>query len=103
MDEIARFDRDAGSRKKCEKHGVSIAEIESIFGGPVAVYSDPAHSEDEERSIAVARTTAGRVVFAAFTLRERNGKKLLRPVSARYMHKKEIEYYEKETAKAAKR
>jgi uncharacterized DUF497 family protein len=31
----------------------------------------------------------------AFTLRQRDGKTYIRPVSARYMHRKEVEFYEK--------
>jgi uncharacterized DUF497 family protein len=33
-----------------------------------------------------------------FTLRSEGDKVLLRPISARYMHKKEIEAYEKENS-----
>ena len=33
-------------------------------------------------------------MFVAFTIRERGGRRLVRPVSARYMHRKEIEGYE---------
>lgn len=38
-----------------------------------------------------------------FTLRERADALLIRPISARYMHQKEIRHYEEETAKAEKR
>jgi uncharacterized DUF497 family protein len=38
----------------------------------------------------------GRRVFLVFTLRRKGDKQLIRPISARYMHKKEIESYEKE-------
>jgi uncharacterized protein len=34
-------------------------------------------------------------MFVAFTFRERDGATFIRPISARYMHKKEIEAYEK--------
>ncbi|GLQ54201.1 hypothetical protein GCM10010862_14600 [Devosia nitrariae] len=37
----------------------------------------------------------GRYVFIAFTIREIEGAKHIRPISARYMHRKEIERYEK--------
>ena len=37
------------------------------------------------------------------TLRERAGEFLIRPISARYMHAKEIRAYEEEIAKAEKR
>ena len=35
--EFAGFNWDAGNRKKCQKHGVSIAEIESVFSRPVVI------------------------------------------------------------------
>jgi uncharacterized protein len=33
--DFAVFDWDSGNRKKCQKHGVSIAEIESLFDRPL--------------------------------------------------------------------
>jgi uncharacterized DUF497 family protein len=44
--EFSRFDWDGGNRSKCQKHGVSIAAIESLFASPVAVLPDAAHSGD---------------------------------------------------------
>lgn len=97
------FDWDAGNRKKCRKHGVSIAEIEAMFLQPFAVFSDPAHSDSEERFKAIGTNDEGRHIFAIFTLRVRAGASLIRPISARYMRDKEVAHYEKETAKAQKR
>jgi uncharacterized DUF497 family protein len=48
----------------------------------------------EDRFIAVGRNAAGRPLFVAFTFRMKHGQRLIRPVSARYMHKKEIAGYE---------
>ena len=45
--------------------------------------------------IAVGRTSTGRPLFVAFTMRMKNRRRLIRPVTARYMHAKEIEAYEK--------
>jgi len=95
---IAGFDCDDGNRVKCEKHGVSIAEIEVVLGHGVRVAPDPRHSIEEDRFIAVGRTSVGRPVFVAFTIRVVNKRRLIRPVSARYMHAKEIAAYEKESA-----
>ena len=100
---VAGFDWDEGNRAKCAKHGVSAGEIEALFREGPAVAPDPAHSAKEDRLIAVGRTAAGRPLFVAFTLRHRAGLDLIRPVSARYMHQKEIEAYEKESAQAEKR
>ena len=92
------FDWDSANREKCQRHGVSIREIESIFDEPVAVVPDPAHSRAEERFKAIGRTAEGRHVLIIFTLRGRDGATLLRPITARYMHRREIEYYEETAA-----
>jgi uncharacterized protein len=95
---VSGFDWDDGNRAKCEKHGVSIAEIEALFAGGPHIAPDPKHSADEDRLIAVGKTNAGRPLFVAFTLRTTNGRRLIRPVTARYMHAREIAAYEKESA-----
>ena len=92
--QVTGFDWDDGNRSKCQKHGVSIAEIESVFRGQPRIAPDPKHSTDEDRLIAVGRGRGGRLVFVAFTLRSKDGERLIRPVTARYMHKKEIAAYE---------
>ena len=100
---VAGFDWDRGNRAKCQKHGVSIAEIEALFMNAPRIAPDPKHSDDEDRRIAVGRTSAGRPVFVAFTLRTKNRRRLIRPVTARYMHAKEIAAYEKESTKTQDR
>lgn len=100
--EFEGFDWDLGNRAKCEKHGVSIAVIENLFSQPLAILPDRAHSQREQRLKAIGRTSEGRHVFLVFTLRRRNGV-LIRPISARYMHAKEIIAYEKENSYLQKR
>jgi uncharacterized protein len=90
------FEWDRGNRAKCEKHGLSVADIESLFARPLAILPDTAHSQRENRVRAIGRTESGRGVFIVFTLRRRGGELLIRTISARYMHKKEIDAYEKE-------
>jgi uncharacterized DUF497 family protein len=90
------FDWDKGNRGKCEKHGLSVSVIEGLFARPLAIFPDAAHSQSERRFRAIGRTAKGRGVFIVFTLRRKRDEVLIRPVSARYMHKKEIEAYEKE-------
>jgi hypothetical protein len=90
------FDWDRGNRSKCEKHGLTIAVIEDLFTRPIAILPDAAHSEQENRFRAIGATEKGRRVFLIFTLRRKNDEMLIRPISARYMHKKEVESYEKE-------
>lgn len=89
---IFRFDWDDGNWPKCGKHGVSKEEIEQVLMGTPAVMPDP--HPNEPRMRAIGKTNAGRYVFLAFMLRMIDGKNMLRPISARYMHKKEVEHYE---------
>jgi uncharacterized DUF497 family protein len=58
---VSGFDWDEGNRGKCQKHGLSIAQIEA-------------------------------------TIRTKGRSRLIRPVTARYMHAEEIEAYEKDSA-----
>lgn len=50
---------------------------------------------------AIGKTSAGRYVFLVFVIREVDGSRKLRPISARYMHLKEIRHYEQQTRKNA--
>ena len=95
--DVGGFDWDAGNRAKCEKHGVSVAEVEGLFSSPLLLIPDASHSQSEERLRAIGKTASGRSVFLIFTIRVRAGKRLIRPVSARYMHRKEVKHYEKES------
>lgn len=89
---IAGFDWDDGNWPKCGKHGVSRAEIEEVCTGTPAVLADP--FPEEARMRAIGKSAAGRYVFVVFMLREIDGQTKLRPISARYMHEKEIAHYE---------
>jgi uncharacterized DUF497 family protein len=94
------FDWDAGNRDKCQKHGLTIAEIEHVIShAETLIVHDVKNSTSESRFIAIGRTAARRFAFVAFTPRTRNGLNLLRPITARYMHKKEVARYEKESSK----
>jgi len=99
---IDGFDWDDGNREKCRKHGVPSSEIERVLKNSPRVAPDITHSTLEERFIAVGRTSRGRPVFVAFTVRTKEGHRLIRPVTARYMHKKEIAAYEKAEPEGAK-
>ena len=83
---------DKGNRTKCQKHGVTIAEIEHIFQNDPGIAPDLAHSNAEVRFFAIGKTKEERSVFIVFTVRETE----IRPISARYMHEKEVSRYEKE-------
>ncbi|MDC8450784.1 MAG: BrnT family toxin [Nitrospira sp.] len=90
------FDWDNGNRAKCEKHGLSVATIEGLFARPLAVLPDAAHSQREKRFRAIGHTDKGRGVFIVFTFRKKGDDVLIRPISVRYMHTKEVDAYEKE-------
>ncbi len=93
---IRGFDWDHGNRHKCQKHGVSIEEIEAVFSRPVVLLPDKENPQGERRMKAIGTTPAGRNVFVVFTWRaERAGRALLRPISARLMHRREVDSYEK--------
>ena len=95
---IAGFDWDNGNRLHCIKHGVSAIEIEALFNTSVIILPDTDHSQSERRLKALGRTAAGRAVFLVFTIRERDGQRLIRPVSARYMHEREVKSYEEDNS-----
>jgi uncharacterized DUF497 family protein len=92
------FDWDIGNRSKCQAHGVSIADIEALLSSNPHVAPDLKHSASEPRLIAVGRSSRGRPMFVAFTFRRKDELHLIRPISARYMHEKEIAGYETEGA-----
>ena len=100
---LSGFDWDSGNRAKCEKHGVSPGEIEALFRAAPAVYADPNHSWAEQRLRAIGWTEGGRALLVAFTLRVRDGATLIRPISARHMHQKEIRRYEQGRAEETPR
>ncbi|MGB6007599.1 BrnT family toxin [Castellaniella sp.] len=89
---IAGFDWDAGNWPKCGKHGVSREEIEQVMLGTPGCVPDPC--ADEPRQRAIGKTRAGRYVFLVFVRRLLGGQLKIRPISARYMHAKEVAHYE---------
>ncbi len=98
------FEWDEGNRGKCQKHSVSIEEIEHVLAhAETLIRPDPKRAAGEPRFLAIGRTPQGRYTFVAFTPRRRVGETRLRPISARYMHKREIRKYEQEVARAQER
>jgi len=96
---IDGFEWDDGNRAKCRKHGVPLDDVEAVFQGAVHLFPDPAHSQAETRYLAIGRTASGRPVFLAFTIRQQGTRRLIRPISARFMHAKEVQHYEAQIAK----
>ena len=87
------FDWDEGNARKNEKHGVSKAEIEQVFiNAPLLLAEDRKHSQREARFHALGRTDLDRRLHVTFT--ERGNGRLIRPISALVMSRKERAVYE---------
>ena len=89
---IAGFEWNEGNWPKCGKHGVSKEDIEHVLRHATFRIPDPNPSEPRFRT--AGRATDKRPVFVVYTHRERDGETYLRPISARYMHGKEVKHYE---------
>jgi len=96
------FDWDEGNTAKIEER-VAIEIVESFFKQRLLIKEDTRHSLSEERHLAVGYTKEGRCFFVAYTIRNKGSEKLIRPISARYTHKKEEEAYEAEIKKLQKK
>ena len=83
-----QFDWDAGNSAKCQKHRMTIPEIEAFFRARSRFAPDPAHSVAEQRHIAVGRDRGS--PGNAFCWRGAR----IRPVSAGYMHEREARSYD---------
>ena len=88
-----RFDWDDGNWPKCGKHGLTKAQIEEALQNDPAIAPDP--SQTETRWRAIGTLSSSRMVFVVFTFREVETELLIRPISARYMHDKEVKNYER--------
>lgn len=99
--EDVEFDWDEGNWPKCGKHGVTKAEIEHIVRGARYVVDDPNPTEKRLRTFGV--TEDKRYVFVVFALRYFGELIKARPISARYMHDKEVKAYEEGMAQLEKR
>lgn len=86
------FDWDeANVRKNILKHRVTPSEAEQIFfNEPLLLYPDPDHSQSEPRFYVLGQTEAGRLLFAAFSIRDR----LIRIISVRDMSRQERRIYQ---------
>jgi len=66
---VAGFAWNDGNREKCQKHGVTIAEIESVFAGTPAIGPDAAHSTAETWFLAIGRASSSRHVSSFYVAR----------------------------------
>ena len=89
---------ESNSEKNWVKHKVSWTECEEVFFiEPLIVASDVKHSESEPRFYALGQTDTGRLLFLAFTVRN----KLIRVISARDMSRRERKVYRNAQNEAA--
>jgi uncharacterized protein len=74
-----------------QKHRVAFEEAASVFLDPAALtFSDPDHSEDEDRAITIGRSARQRVLFVAHAERDDR----IRIISARRATRREQKQYE---------
>lgn len=75
------------------QHGVSFAEAQGVFSDSLALeIPDPAHSDEEERWIAVGRSYRDRLLVVVFTERG----EVIRLISARVATTSETRRYEEQ-------
>src|SRR3989344_3029106 len=93
LEQSKGFEWDTGNKdKNLIKHNVVNKECEEVFfNQPLIINSDSKHSKHEYRYQALGKTGANRLLFIAFTYRNR----LIRIISARDQSKKERRQYEK--------
>ncbi len=88
------FDWDDANVYKISKHGLSVEVVEEFFSRKVLILPDSKHSGQETRMLAFGKSHEGRCIIAVFTRRNQYQQELVRVITARYMHKKEVVIYE---------
>ena len=77
--------------ENAKKHGVDFSEGMTVFNDPLELtISDPDHSENEQRFLSIAASTAGGLLVVAYT--ERGGR--TRIIDAREASAREQRHYE---------
>ncbi len=84
------WDPDKAARS-LTKHSVSFQEAATVFGDPLAItYTDPDHSDDEDRFLTFGHSSAGRLLVISHTDRDDR----TRIISARTATRRERKQYE---------
>ena len=93
LSKIVEFDWDKGNLDKSyRKHGIIPKETEEVFvSEEFFVIHDIKHSQTETRFIGLGQTTTGKKLLVIFTMRQNK----IRIISARRIHRKEVDRYEK--------
>ena len=96
--EPIEFQWDKGNiSKNRKKHRVDENEAEEpFFDSKRKTFNDHVHSNKEERFRFIGKTKKGRLLFIAFTIRN----KKVRVISARNINKKEVKLYEEKIGTA---
>jgi uncharacterized protein len=96
LENCTGFDWDEdNAEKNWQRHQVTPEEAEDVFfHQPLVVRSDVRHARREKRYYALGQTSAGRLLFVAFTIR----RQLVRVISVRDMNRKESDLYGREEA-----
>lgn len=85
---------DAKARDNLAKHGVSFFEAATVFGDPLALtFTDPDHSDQEERYVTFGHSTTQRLLVVAHTDRGDH----TRIISARRVTSRERRQYAERT------
>lgn len=94
--EYEGFDWDYGNFLHTQKHDIKFEAIEKVFEQTLLYFEDPKNTTSEKRWIAVGEIEPKRFAFVAFTIRTIGTDRLIRPISARYIHRgsKEEKVYE---------
>ena len=83
---------DRKNKANQKKHGVSFEEAQTVFFDEYAIeYSDPGHSEEEDRYLMLGFSYRLRVLVVSYSLRK-NGSEI-RIISTRKATKKEQNFY----------
>jgi uncharacterized protein len=78
-----------------KKHSVSFEEAATVFSDPEALdWDDPEHSHSEYRCRRLGASITGRILVVAYTPRRlKDGKEIIRIISARQATRKERRAY----------
>ena len=80
---------------KIANHGVIKEDVESLFSPNIYIFRDGSHSWSEDRLIGIGKEKNGRYIFVSYTHRTFVDKIFIRVITARFMHNKERDQYEK--------
>lgn len=95
LPEPLSFQWDEGNKTKIYKRNITINDCEQAFNSDkIFIQRDHLHSETEDRYVLINQPKYYRHLFIVFTIRNN----LVRIISARYMHRKEIKSYEEKAS-----